>query len=344
MYQSDSGVENEEEARLSLGKSLSLADIGAALRRSAGFIVMAIVSCEIIAVSYLMVSSPRYPTEMLLAPQQAGGNQGGGGLSGALSRLTSFTGTSDLLGMSSDASGSEFEKFQVLYNSAQTAEFVDRRLHLSENIFPGWNARTERWEMPPLSISNAPQRLVRWLFGRPVWREPTPADLAAVLGSEITIAKRDTDPFLSVSSVSRDPKVTEALMLALTQAANEILRQRAQQQGVVLIDYLSHQLDTVSNADHRQVLINLLSAQEQNLMLSRSKIPYAAQIVTPPTTHFDQPKPGVALTITLAGLVGVVGGILIALFREATGRFQQQIPEDSIAVFRNWMRKRPEAG
>ena len=320
MHHPDLGADSGD-MRLSLSQSLSLADIGAALKRSAGFLIGAIVACEIIAALYLMVSPARYPTEMLLAPQQAAGSQGGGGgVGGALSRLSSFTGTSDLLGLSSGSSGSEFEKFQVLYISAQTAAFIDQGLHLSQQIFPGWNPRTQQWEMPPLSVSNAPQRLVRWLFGRPVWREPTAADLAAVLGNEITIGKRDTDPFLSVASVSRDPKATETLMLALVQAANEILRQRAQQQALLLIDYLSHQLDTVSNADHRQVLINLLSAQEQNLMLSRSKIPYAAQILTPPTTHFDQPRPGVALTIVLAGLVGLVIGILIALFREATGR------------------------
>jgi hypothetical protein len=314
-----------------LSQSLSLGDMKQALRRSRVFFLLAVAACELLAVLYLMVSEPRYPTEMLLAPQQQSGESSG---SGALSALG---GAAGLLGIKGGGVNTDFEKFRVLYLSSQTAADVDRRFHLLQRSFPGWNARAHAWQMPPWSSGNVLPRFVRWIFRRPVWRVPSAADLAETLANQITVVKSDTDPFLTVSTTSTDPKFSEVLLVALTDSANEILRQRAQEQAAAQIEYLNRQLGTVSNTEHRQVLTELLLAQEQTLMLSRSNLPYAAQILTPPTTHYNQIKPGLTLTLAIGAFLGLVVGVFIAFSREALAHSRNEVPRDSAEVVRDWI-------
>lgn len=326
---SDSTENGHAIGEAALSQSLSLADLGRSLWSARGYILLSVFLCELIALAHLIITPAVYPTEMLLAPQQNNSSQGSslpGGLSGAAS----------LLGFRAEALSSDFEKFRVIYVSPQTAGIVDGHLHILEKSFPGWNRQLRRWEMPPLSLSNAPRRFVRWIFGRPVWRAPNLDDLASALSDEITITKRDADPFLIVSSQSRTPKLTETLMLELVNAANDILRKQAQHQAAVQIDYLGKELQTVSNTEHRQVLTTLLLGQQQNLMLSRSDLPYAAQILSPPTTHFDQPKPSITLTLAIGFLIGLLLGTFIAFFREASARSRERSPRDSLEVLRGW--------
>jgi hypothetical protein len=279
-----------------------------------------------------MIVPVRYTTTMLLAAEQntenptSGQNNALGGLGAAAS----------LLSLRTNPLSPDLEKFRVLFVSPQTASIMDSRFHLLQKRFAGWNQASQRWDMPPLSLSNAPQRLVRWMFGRPLWRAPTAGDLAEVLSNQISIQKSETDPFLIATTTSDDPKMSEQLLYALTDAANGILRERAQRRAVQQIDYLSQQLQTISNAVHRQVLIELLSSQEQVLMLSRSDIPYAAQILTPPTTQYDQPQPGVVLTLLIGVLVGLVIGVFAAFFREALGRSRGAISDAGYNVSSEW--------
>lgn len=330
MSQRYDAVEQGEGGESSLSQSLSLGDLQRALWRSRGFILAAMFACEMLAVLHLMIVETRYPTEMMLVPQQNADAQGANVSNGLSS-------AANLLGLRTSLVNSDFEKFRVLYISSQTAAAIDSRFHLLQRNFPGWNEWEQRWEMPPLTPLNAPQRLVRWIFGRPVWRAPDAGDLASALSDQITITKRDTDPFLVVSALSRDPRFTESLMLALAGAANDILRARAQQQAVTQIRYLSNQLQTVSISEHRQVLTTLLLGQEQNLMLSRSNIPYAAQVLVPPVTRYNEAKPGVTLTLAVGLVVGFLIGIFTAFFREASARSQDVPPRDSMEVLRGWM-------
>lgn len=325
-----------------LSQSLSLADLGAALKRSSVFVLAAVVVCILLASFYLMVTPPRYSTDMILAAEQTTERQNIPQSAGAVGALGGAA--ANLLGITGNSLSPDLEKFRVLFVSTQTAGIVDGQFHLLQKYYPGWQPGSHTWVMPPWSLGNVIPRLAKLIFGRPIWRAPTSGDLATILTDRITIQKGDTDPFLTVSTLSDDPKFSEQLLLALTTAANEILRQRAQEQALVEADYLSKQLETVSNALHRQVLIELLSAQEQTLMLSSSKLPYAAQILTPPTTHFDQPKPGITLTLAIGALVGLAIGIFIAFFREAIGRSRQQIPTDSHVVLWNWVRRREGIG
>lgn len=333
MKQGRDGAKEGEMSGPSLSQSLSFGDLRRAIWCSRGFILMAVLVCELLAVLHLMTAPARYPTEMLLAPQQNSDNQ-------ASNLSSGLSSAANLLGLRTNLSNSDFDKFRVLYISNQTAAAVDARFHLRQRYFLGWNEQAQRWEMPPLGLFNAPQRLVRWLFGRPVWREPNADDLASVLGDQITIAKRDSDPFVVVSALSRDPKFTESLMMALINAANDILRRRAQQQAVTQIRYLSSQLQTVSITEHRQVLTTLLLGQEQNLMLSRSNLPYAAQVLTPPATHYNEAKPGVTLTLAIGVVVGLLVGIFIAFFREAGAWSRGGRPRDSTDVLRDWAKRR----
>lgn len=297
-----------------LEHSLSLADIWRAVSNSWLLIGGSMLLCGVLAALYLMMTPPQYTTDMIVAPQQ--GSQASGRSSG----LGALGGVTGLLGLASGNGTDDFEKFRTLFTSIQTAQRVDADLHLLRKFYPGWDDGSQSWKMPPLSLGNVVPRTVRLLLGRPVWREPGAGDLSAYLTSKITLTKGDDNGFVIVATESSDPEFSEKLLRESTDATNEILRQKAQQQASVQIAYLNRELGTVSNADHRQVLSTLLLQQEQNMMLSRSNLPYAAQILSPPTTHYDQPHPGLSLTLGGGLIAGFMLGLLGVFVREARKR------------------------
>ncbi len=298
-----------------LSASLSIAEMAGIVRRSASLVIVIICVCELLAVLYLISTAPTYVTQAILAPQPAPGRETGGGASGS-SPGGALAGAV-ALGMRETQSNDDFQKFAVLLDTPRMAQGVEDRLHIMKDYFPGWNPVDRKWERPALSITNALPRLAHWLLRRPVWRRPDATDLSTALNNMIVVTPDAGSGFLTISLNSHDPEKAQQLLQAIIDTTNELLRADARKRAQVQIEYLADQLKVVTNADEHLALANLLLSQEQALMLSSSGLPFAAQILSPPSTHFDQPKPGISLTLAVAAVAGFVIGVFVALGREA---------------------------
>jgi len=288
------------------------------VRGSWRLVVLIIIICEILAVVFLIVTPPTYVTQAIMAPQQSNGRDveggSGAGLSGSLGSAAA------LLGIGRGQTNNDFQKFSVLLKSPRVAQGVEDRLHLMKRYFPGWSEARQKWEAPSFSL----RMLVRVLFRRPAWREPDAADFSTVLNSRIKSVVDPETGFITLSLQDEDPTLSRQLLQAIIDATDQELRADAQKRAEVQIGYLADQLKVVTNSDQRTALTSLLLSQEQTLMLSRSGLPFVAQTLAPPTTHFDQPKPGISLVIAIAAVAGMVIGVFAALAREAMAHAKGQ--------------------
>jgi uncharacterized protein involved in exopolysaccharide biosynthesis len=82
------------------------------------------------------------------------------------------------------------------------------------------------------------------------------------------------------------------------------------------MDYIVQQLGTVTNFEHRQALINLLTEQERTLMLAAPNQPYAVDLLEPVHASSRPTKPQVSILVTLGLILGVTAGVCFTVLRE----------------------------
>ena len=89
--------------------------------------------------------------------------------------------------------------------------------------------------------------------------------------------------------------------------------------------YIESKLATVTVAELRLSLVELLSNQEKRMMMIKVDLPFAARIIQPPVASEDPtfPKPFLALALAVAGglFVGVFLVFLIDALREDQPRY-----------------------
>lgn len=127
----------------------------------------------------------------------------------------------------------------------------------------------------------------RWRFGAgPVDGNHTDkekyADIATHLAARVRIAPVGATTLRRVSYDHPDPDFAVAMLAALHEAADHLLREDARRQGDARAAQLRESLARTDNPDHRRVLTTALVGQEQDNMLRSLAQPYAAQIVEPP--------------------------------------------------------------
>ncbi|HCM83826.1 MAG TPA: hypothetical protein DIS76_04600, partial [Rhodospirillaceae bacterium] len=94
------------------------------------------------------------------------------------------------------------------------------------------------------------------------------------------------------------------LLYAMHQAADSVLREEAARRSGAISEYLEKQLQIVRMQEHRAVLSELLAAQERIRILVAVDLPYAADIVEPPTAPLQPDRPQPWPILILASLIG----------------------------------------
>ena len=307
---------------------LSLRELGRAILRDWLFVVAMCAFGLILAAIYLANTGVTYPTEIVLAPPINSDQSSNS--SSSLGAAASF------LGIRENTSNSEFARFRLLLTAPPTAELLEQRLHIMRKIIPGWDSRQHRWHIQPRGLIGTIKATVSSLLGRHKSRIPTAAvDLSSWLSNALNITN-DPQGFLHVEIQSGNPPQAENILLAVVKAANDILRRSAQKRAQLESTYLENKLKTVTNSDQRSVLIDLLSKQEQELVLSNSDVSYAAEILSPPVTRYDEPKPSLSLIMVLGMIFGFVTSLFVITIREAINYSQDIRTVSIVASILEW--------
>ena len=231
--------------------------------------------------------------------------------SSSSSRLGALGGLASLAGMSVGATAaSPFD----IYLETLTTENVARRLasdpRIMRTVFKSdWNIQARRWEEPRQGIRARLGRSLKQAIGVPVaiWRAPRERELAGFLSSQMEILRDAKSPVVTITLRHSNPQFAAELLSAVNREADRLIRDNVLVRSRSYADYLSHRLPTVTVAEQREALTQVLSEQEKSIMMASSSVSFAATVVSGPVVSPLPTKPNVMMVI----LVGILGGGIV---------------------------------
>ncbi|MBI1206298.1 MAG: hypothetical protein GC191_03295 [Azospirillum sp.] len=215
---------------------------------------------------------------------------------------------------------SDFSRFLELLTSVSVATTLiapDDPLQPLPRLFPSrWNAATGRWQ-PPAGVAGLLRRIVLALVGRDDWLEPDAGAVARLLRRQIVVQTVGGGPMRRLSFRHDDRGFALALLGRIVAAADAHLRAEALRRAAAEIGHVKARLATVTLAEHRHALADLLAALEQVTIMIEVDLPFAADPIDPPNAQAvaDWPSPGTVLPLAL--IAGAILGLFLVYARAA---------------------------
>lgn len=250
------------------------------------------------------VSAPTYVATAVLSPS----NSATAGPVSKLGRLASIAG----IDLSSAKPASNFERFQYLLTSPSLAEFQIREHNPLPEIFADrWDPIAKRWR-PAGGLGASIRAAINPIFGLPIATDPDAHTLATYYGRMLDQQKVPDTGMVRLVLRGRDPEAAEATLKQLIDDANEMLRREAAANAQHQAAYLRGRLAETQVQDYRATLIDLLTEQEQTLLLSNGSIPFAAELIEVPNSS-GTPTKRPFLYGAIAGAIGFSLAAFVAI-------------------------------
>jgi uncharacterized protein involved in exopolysaccharide biosynthesis len=267
----------------------------------------------LVTMAVRLSSKPDFTATVVLVPTTQG--------SDVSDRVQQFSGLASLAGINlrQDRGVSSFDRFFYLVFSPDLAAYQIEHRPILQTLFPQrWDAEHKTW-VPPHGISATIKNVLSSVTGAPAWQPPDLWSVADEYKLRLSIRKvaaagdaRETQ-MVQLSYVDSDPQRAQAILLAIVTDANQMLRDFAQARASVQAKYLRTQLSDVAVQDYRATLEKLLSEQEQTLMLTASKLPFAAEPVSAQIVPALQSPRRSALYAAIFGAIAFSIGFLFAI-------------------------------
>jgi len=275
-------------------------------RRLLLVVICILLSCAS-AVFYLANSKPLYTATMTVAPPA----QTGSATSSQLGQAFSAFGLSSILGNSTPQS---FDLYQNLLPSLTVLQRVEDRHHIIRQVFADrWDVVRQTWR-PAMGLRAEVRDFIYRIIGRDIPSpEPKIQDLVDYVRRHLSVDSVSLNsPVRVVSFTFTDPKVAADILRWLHEETDAVVRGNTRERTDGMIAYLRNQLPRVSNNDERNALTQLLTEQEQVLMLLTVGVDYSAVVVDPAVPPIV-PSVSVEMVLIISFLVGLMLGVIIAI-------------------------------
>lgn len=248
---------------------------------------------------------PEYTVKMVVGPVSANGTASMGTPAAHLNEMEIGNAS-----MANPESLSDYDRYLQLLTSPSVAEnLISHVPGILPLFFPDkWDAKKKEWVLPWQAI---PAEIINRARGGAAWQAPTADDLSSRLKAMLQQRVIGATPMRELRLRHADRGFAITLLYAMHQAADNVLREEAERRSVAISHYIEKQLETVKLQEHRQVLSEMLAAQERIRILVSVDLPYAADIIQPPATG-QQPDTPQPWPIIIFG--GLAGFILTAIF------------------------------
>ncbi|KAA0581352.1 hypothetical protein FZ983_10490 [Azospirillum sp. B21] len=256
-----------------------------------------------LAVCALWLVTPAYTAAMVIGPTARVGSAAMGArvpmLSGRDSAAMAEPGAGD-------ESLSDFARYLELFGSGPVAEQLARDSRLLQALFPDrWDAETQRWR-PPSGMVPAVKRALLALVGRQDWVEPDGERVARALRDRLVIDMLRSGPMRRITLRHSDRATALDLLGRVAAATDAHLRAEAARRSAAQIAHIKDRLGAVTVAEHRQALSDLLLDQERVAMMIGVDLPFASDMIQPPTAAALPDWPNPAVVVPLAGVAGLI--------------------------------------
>jgi len=291
------------------GDMLTFRDILAILWRNVPLLILLPVLAAALATYSLKGATPIYTATLSVA-----GISQDGGARGGLGALVQS------LGISTDggSSLSRLNEYRYLITSVTIAKKLDEEYGMVREVFAGeWDKATGRWREPRYRGLTGLLIDFRRALGLPVWSPPDVRRLSEYLQDTVKFGSGSIPEIFAITYDNKDPEKAVEMLRRIHATAEEIMRIQLEKEYQSQVDYLNQKLRQVHIRDHRNVLIELLAKQEQQMMLLRESVPIGVRVVDGPVTSVMPTSPRPILTLGLAIVVGLAIALMLAVVREA---------------------------
>ena len=267
----------------------------------------------LLASVYLHSAERKYTVSMILKPvieDSTGPNLAG------LGGLASLAGVS----LPQSASG-DFATFRALLLSEEVAERVIAATELLPAIFKNeWDAQNAQFRRAPRGVlGRSLSGLKSVLTGdeKRDYTPPNPQRLSIFMDDALGLSVDNETGFLTVSAESADPETLVAMIVAATEATDELMKERYVINAEQTLQFYQSKILTSRSREHREALAKLISAEDQKLMLTSEGRHFVAEPLTRATTSMDPTSPKSVLVLALALILGGFAGAALVLILAA---------------------------
>ena len=267
----------------------------------------------VLASFYLHVAARKYTVSMTFKPVIE---------EGAGPNLAGLGGLASLAGVSLPQSGSgDFATFRTLLRSEEVAERVIAATELLPAIFKNeWDAQQAQFRKPPRGLLGRSLSGLKSILTGDEKRDYialNPQRLSIFMDRTLGLSVNNETGFLTVSAESEDPETLVALIVAATEATDQLMKERYIVNAEQTLQFYQSKILTSRSREHREALAKLISAEDQKLMLTSEGRHFVAEPLTRATTSMDPTSPKSVLVLALALVLGLFSGAALVVIRSA---------------------------
>lgn len=236
--------------------------------------------------------------------------------------LAGLGGLASLAGVSLPQSGSgDFATYRTLLRSQEVAERVIATTELLPAIFKNeWDAQNAQFREPSRGVlRQSLSGLKSVLTGdeKGDYIAPNPQRLSIFVEDTFALTLDKETGFLTVSAESDDPELIVALIVAATEATDELMKERYIINAEQTLQFYQSKILISRSREHREALAKLISAEDQKLMLTSEGRHFVAEPLTRATISMAPTSPKSVLVLALALMLGGCVGAAFVLIRSA---------------------------
>jgi len=235
-------------------------------------------------VVYVALAHPVYTATAIVGPadnsDEPFGQGGAGALSGGLGGIAKHLHVGGALGQ--EGTDDTFDEYTALLTSNRLLEILVRKDHVLQEIFASdWDRVHHRW-LPHDDFIHRTIDTAKMLLHRPVKLVRDQDDLQEYFKSRLVVDPSLETSFATVSLRFGSPEGAERLLGLILHEADDIIREDKRRDVEARIAYLNTALEHLSLADQKPELIDVLSQQEQEMMMIESDHLFASTLIDQP--------------------------------------------------------------
>jgi LPS O-antigen subunit length determinant protein (WzzB/FepE family) len=212
------------------------------------------------------------------------------------------------------SSGSQLTQYIELLKSRNVSAALASDPYIMKYVFANeWDNIAMRWR-PKTGLSVTLSRLIKTTVGMPSrkWAAPNAEMLNRYIDRKIKLTEDSKTNVIAIMLEDKNPAFAIYFVNKIHSATDFQLRQRALDRSRKYVRHLESKLPEITNADHREALVDSLGEQEKALMFASADTPFAAEPIGETTSSFKPTSPNPAIAIPLSALLGLILGLCVA--------------------------------
>jgi LPS O-antigen subunit length determinant protein (WzzB/FepE family) len=291
-------------------------EIFISLWRGKFLIFISVVVAILGALAYLQIAEKKYTVIYKLkqvAQESATPNMG------------AFSGFASLAGIQLPTStGTDFNVFKELVFSNETSQEIIYNEGLIKKLFhKEWNDKLSKYNEPSKSKKNEIIAIIKkFLNGgkERIYLPPNSKRLAKFISKNILMSEDKSTGFLTFKSETSTPENMISLILEITNVSDEIMRNRYIKFSKEPLKFYKEKLSSSRSREHREALAQLISKEEQKLMLASSSKYFAVGPIMAPSISLYPTNPRPKMILFLALIFGTFVGVVFILVRKVISK------------------------